>query len=119
VVAYAGHRVVQDDNLYVLTASGLESLFAGSTNRTYRWVSKIASLPSPINMSFGQVIANTYPVTLKVTADGTERTYTVTSSNPFRLHSGFLAREWYVEVTGTSDVTGVALAQSAWELKNL
>jgi hypothetical protein len=119
VVAYAGHRVVQDDNLYVLTASGLESLFAGNSNRTYRWISKIAALPSPINMSFGQVIANTYPVTLKVTADGTERTYTVTSSNPFRLHSGFLAREWYVEITGTSDVTGVALAQSAWELKNL
>lgn len=119
VAAYAGHRVVQDDNLYVLTANGLESLFSGNTPRTYRWVSKIASMPAPMNFGFGQVIANAYPVTMKVTADGAERTYTVTNSNPFRLHSGFLAREWYVEVTGTSDVTGIALAQSAWELKNV
>ena len=119
VAAFAGHRVVQDDSLYVLTASGVEDLFKGNSSRTYRWVSKIAVLTQPLNMSCAQVVASAYPVTLKVTADGTERTYTVSSSAPFRLHSGFLAREWYVEVTGTSQVTEVALAQSAWELKNL
>ena len=119
VAAFAGHRVVQDDSLYVLTASGVEDLFKGNSSRTYRWVSKIAVLTQPLNMSCAQVVASAYPVTLKITADGAERTYTVSSSAPFRLHSGFLAREWYVEVTGTSQVTEVALAQSAWELKNL
>lgn len=119
VGAFAAHRAVQDDSLYTLTASGVETLFGGSGKRTYRWVSKIADIPSPVNFSFGQVVAGSYPVTLKVTADGTERVYTVSTSNPFRLHSGFLAREWAIEITGTSDVTSAALAQSGWELKTL
>jgi hypothetical protein len=118
VAAFAGHRVVQDDALYMLLNSGVEALFGGSTPRTYRWISKLASMPSPTNFSFGQVVAKSYPVTLKVTADGFERTYTATSSDPFRLHSGFLARDWQVEVTGAVEVTAVALAQSGWELKN-
>lgn len=119
VGAFAAHRAVQDDSLYVLTSTGVETLFGGSTKRTYRWVSKVADMPSPTNFSFGQVAASAYPLTLKVKADGTERVYTVAAQNPFRLHSGFLAREWSIEVTGTSDVTSVALAQSGWELKNL
>ena len=119
VSAYAAHRAVQDDSLYVLTSTGVETLFGGSTKRTYRWVSKIADMPSPINFSYGQVVASSYPVTMKVTADGTERSYTVSTSSPFRLHSGFLAREWSIELTGTSDVTSAALSQSGWEMKNL
>lgn len=119
VSAYAAGKVIQDDSLYVYTATGVEDLFKGGSARTYRWVSKIASLAQPTNMSFGQVVSSSYPVTMKVTADGTQRTYTVSSANPFRLHSGFLAREWFVEVTGTAEVSQVALAQSAWELKNL
>lgn len=119
VAAFAAHRAVQDDSLYTLTATGVETLFGGSTKRTYRWVSKIADMPSPVNFGYGQVVAGSYPVTMKVTADGTERVYTVSTSAPFRLHSGFLAREWAIELTGTSDVTSAALAQSGWELKNL
>lgn len=116
LVGYAAQRVVQDDQLYVLDASGMQALFAGS-NLTYTWRSKIGQLPSPGTMAFGQVIADTYPVTMKVIADGVSETYSATSANPFRLKSGFLAREWEIEVTGTANVTAVAIAQSAWELK--
>lgn len=119
VAAFAGARVLQDDSLYVLTANGVEDLFKGSGVRTYRWVSKVAQLQQPLSMSFAQVIASAYPMTLKVTADGMTRTYTATSSSPFRLHGGFLAREWQAEVTGTADVSYIGLAQSAWELKNV
>lgn len=118
-VAYAGHRVVQDDALYVAGASVIEALFGGSTTLSYTWKSRIASPASPINLSFGQVVASAYPVTLRVYADGTTYSYTVADSNPFRLQSGFLAKEWQCQVEGTANVTMVALAQSSWELKSL
>lgn len=110
----------QDDRLIVVDAAGaLQALFAGNGNLTYTWRSKIGQLPSPGAMAFGQVVANAYPVTMKVIADGVSETYTATSSNPFRLKSGFLARDWEIEVTGTANVTAVAIAQSAWEMKTL
>jgi hypothetical protein len=118
LVGYAAHRVVQDDQLYVLDGSGMQSLFGGSS-LTYTWRSKIGQLPSPGTMAFGHVIADAYPVTMKVIADGVTKTYTATSANPFRLESGFMAREWEIEITGTANVTAVAIAQSAWELKTL
>jgi hypothetical protein len=120
LVGYAAHRVIQDDRLIVVDAAGaLQALFAGNGNLTYTWRSKIGQLPSPGAMAFGQVVANAYPVTMKVIADGVSETYTATSSNPFRLKSGFLARDWEIEVTGTANVTAVAIAQSAWEMKTL
>lgn len=115
---FAAHRVVQDDQLYVLDSNGLQSLFGGSS-LTYTWRSKIGQLPSPGTMAFGQVVADSYPVTMKVIADGASETYTASSSSPFRLKSGFLAREWQIEVTGTANITAVAIAQSAWEMKTL
>lgn len=118
LVGYAAHRVIQDDQLYVLDASAMQALFAGS-NLTYTWRSKIAQLPSPGTMAFGQVLSDTYPVTMKVIADGVSETYIAASADPFRLKSGFLAREWEVEITGTAKVTAVAIAQSAWEMKTL
>jgi hypothetical protein len=118
ISAYAGIKVVQDDKLYVLVSDGLKTLFGGSAPLTYTWKSKIAQLPSPSNLSFGQVQADSYPVTLKVFADAEQHTYTVTSSELFRLHSGFLAREWTVEITGTANVQQIALAHSGWELKS-
>ena len=111
--------MVQDDALYVAGASVIESLFGGSANLAYKWKSRIASPASPVNLSFGQVVASAYPVTLLVYADGTTYSYTVANSNPFRLQSGFLAKEWQCQVEGTVTVTMVALAQSSWELKSL
>lgn len=119
ISAYAGHRVLQDDSLYVLTSSGLQALFEGSTYLTYTWRSKIAQLPAPGAFSFGQVQASSYPVTLNVTADGVSRSYTVSSAAPFRLQSTGLALEWVVEVVGTAVVNSISLAQSSWELKNV
>jgi hypothetical protein len=118
LVGYAAHRVIQDDRLIVVDATGyVQALFAGNTNLSYTWRSKIGQLPSPGTMAFGQVVADSYPVTMKVIADGVSKTYTASSANPFRLESGFLAREWEIEISGTANVTAVAIAQSAWELK--
>jgi hypothetical protein len=120
LTGYAAHRVVQDDSLLVVDAAGaLRTLFASSEKLTYTWRSKIGQLPSPGTMAFGQVIAGEYPVTMTVYADGVANSYTASSSSPFRLRSGFLAREWEVEVTGTASVTSVAIAQSGWEMKTL
>ena len=120
LVGYAAHRVIQDDRLFVVDAAGaLQGLFAGNSNLTYTWRSKIGQLPSPGAMAFGQVIADSYPVVMTVIADGFAENYSATSSSPFRLKSGFLAREWEIEITGTANVTAVAISQSAWEMKTL
>lgn len=119
LIGYAAHRVVQDDNTYVVTPSGLQSLFGGTGDLTYTWRSKIAQLPAPMAMSFGQVQAQSYPVTINIIADGVATAYTATSADPFRLISGFMAREWEVEVSGTAVINSIAIAQSAWELKGV
>jgi len=118
IAAYSGIKLVQDDKLYVLGSAGIKSLFGGTTPLTYTWKSKIAQLPSPSNLSFGQVLADSYPVTLIVYADAAQSTYTVANSNLFRLNSGFLAREWSVQISGTANVQEIALAHSGWELKS-
>lgn len=115
---FAAHKIVQEDKLYVLDSIGLKTLFGGTGNLTYAWKSKIAELPSPGTFSFGQVQADAYPVNVKITADGSEYSYVATSISPFRLQSGFMAREWVIEVSGTSQINTIAIAQSAWELKS-
>lgn len=86
---------------------------------TYRWKSSRKSSPVPKNFSFGQVLSDTYPVTFKVTADGVANEYTATSDNPFRLQSGFRARYWELEVSGTGRLFAAYLADSAAELQNV
>lgn len=116
---YASHRLTQEDSTYVLTSAGVKSLFGGASNLSYLWRSKVAELPSPGTMSFAQVQAQSYPVSINIIADGVSLPYTATNSNPFRLQSGFLAREWVVEISGTAVVNSVSIAQSGWEMKGV
>ncbi len=92
-----------------------------SVLRPYTWTSKVFENPAPINFGFAQVLADSYSASLvlKVYADGSLiHTQTVTSEKPFRLPSGFIARDWYVSITGTATVNMIAVAQSASELKS-
>ena len=75
-------------------------------------------MPQVLGMSCAQVEAESYPVTLKVYADGSLiHTQTVTTRFPFRLPP-VSARDWEFQVEGTSEVFSVALAQSMGELAN-
>lgn len=105
------------DQLYVLNGVNVQKWDAGASFLTYRFRSRVFTLPAPMNLGCAAVVASSYPVTLRVFADGVLRhTETVASRRGFRLPSGFLADEWQVEVEGSTPVESVTLASSMTEL---
>lgn len=118
VAAIAGFNDKVRDSLYLNIGGQIVKWDSGGTPYTYTWRSKIFEAPEPVNFGWGQAIAGTYPVTMKVYGDGTLRhTQVVGSTAPFRLPSGFTADDWEIELTGINKITAVYLAQSADELK--
>lgn len=115
----AMYQDARSDTLYMAQGSNIVRFDAGSS-LSYQWRSKIFRLPFQFNMGFGQVVSSSYPITLKVFADGVLRqTKTVASSDVFRLTSGFRARDWSFEVSGAGRVTQVFLSTSIDELKSV
>jgi hypothetical protein len=104
------------DQLYVLSGTNVQKWDAGSA-MTVRFRSKEFRTPMPTNFACAEVVADAFPLTLRVYVDGTLRSTTsVTSKNPFRLPSGFRGQDWQIEVEGTAAVQMVALASSMAEL---
>jgi hypothetical protein len=112
----AGYSDPRTDTLYFAQAGNIVRFNAG-TPLAYTWRSKVFRLPKPACMSCGQVIAAAYPVTMKVFADGALRsTREVASQDAFRLPSGYLARDYSIELTGSAEVTFAGIATSMGEL---
>lgn len=122
-----------DDSLYAVTSPAgvfdtLSKWDAGAP-QAYNWVSKVFTMPHPVNMGCAQVLASSYPLSITISAstDGTSNpdtmstvgVFTVSDSRPFRLPSGFLAREWQVQLSGTTAVQEVFLATSMSELRQV
>lgn len=104
------------DQLYVLNANNVQRWDSG-TPMTARFKSKVFRLPRPAAFACGEVVSETYPVQFKLYADGALRySHTVTSRNPFRLPSGFMASDWQVELETATDVVYAAIAGSMTEL---
>ena len=87
------------------------------------YVSKEYRLPSPTAFAFCKVLSDTYPFTLTVYARKTNgtvtsRAFSVTSSKPFALPSGFLADAWWFGVTGSPQIHSVVLAHSKSEVND-
>jgi hypothetical protein len=113
----AAYNNVKADAMYLATTGSVKKWDAGSTNLTYQWKSKTFVLAKPENIGVGQVFANAYPVTMKVYADGMlKTTKTVANEYPFKLPSGFKAREWAFELVGSNEVTSAQLASTTMEL---
>ena len=107
------------DQLYVLNGSNIGKWDAG-TALTYRSRSKPFRQGSPINFAAAVVVANAYPVTFRMYADGVlKHTQTVADRNPFRLPSGYRAFEFQIELEGSNPVQDAAIATSIEELKQL
>lgn len=105
------------DQLYVLDANGSVQKWDAGSAMTATFKSKEFRQQQPVCFSCAQVIADAYPLTVKVYADGAlKHTQTVTSADAFRLPGGFLAQTWQVEITTTAAVQGVTLANSMSEL---
>lgn len=104
------------DQLYVLDGTSVKKWDAG-TAMTYKTVSKVFRAPKPLNFAAAEVVADAYPVTFKLYADGVlKHTQSVASRDPFRLPSGFMALDWQMELEGTAAVQGCALGTSITEL---
>lgn len=115
----AGYFDAKTDTLYLAQGASIVRFDRGSA-LTATWKSKLFRLPFQSSMSIGQVIAASYPVTLKIYADGVLRhTQTVTDSEYFRLPGGFRALDWEVQVEAATEVAEVIIASSVSELKSV
>lgn len=118
VYYHAAFNDVKTDSLYLASQGSVQKWDSGASFLQYAWKSKVFVLMVPENLATGQVLAKAYPVTMKVYADGVlKHTQTVANSDPFNLPSGFRAREWQFELSGTAEVTAAFLASSKAELK--
>lgn len=119
-VTTAGHVVPTADSLHVVEGGNIVKMDKSSSKRSYRWKSKTFEATSQTNFGIAQVMSSDFTggCTFKLYADGVLKlTKVVTSSEPFRLPAGYLARDWYVIVEGQAPVQMIAIAQSMAELK--
>lgn len=117
VYGTAIYNDIRTDSLYIAVSNTVRKWDSGASNLTYTWKSKTFVLPRPSNLSALQVLADGYPVTVKVYGDKTLRhTATVTSEQPVRLPAGYIARDYELEVSGASTVSAVLAANGIAEL---
>jgi len=127
----------KDGKLYIIQGNQLVNYRADTTAKTFTWKSKEFSFGTPISFGWVGVYAESYPVTVKVWADGSllseysisesSGTYTQTTTTPsgvsnttmgeplMRLPSS-VAHVWEVEVSGAATVNEIVLASSAEEI---
>lgn len=118
VAITAMYNDARTDTLYLAQGTNIVRWDAGS-NLPYIWRSKIFRTPFPMNFAFGQVVADTYPVTMNVYADGVLRqAKTVTDNNAFRLVSGFRGFDWQIELRGTGRLTQAMISTSMEEVRS-
>lgn len=104
------------DTLYVLEGANVRKFAAGAALNAVA-LSKPYLQTRPLNYAFAEVQASSYPVTLKVYADGSlSETRTVSDNNPFVLKSGFMAQKWQLEVDTAAIVQSVRLATDLQDL---
>ena len=87
--------------------------------RPFTWRSKLFDVGGRgARMLCAQVIANTYEnITIRIYADGKLiREHQVLDRRPFRLPNHSPRFDWQIEVTGTSEVSDIYLAESMLEL---
>ena len=132
-----GYRNPKDGQLYVIVGNKIKKYQGGTTNKTLKFKSKKFVTSSPVSMGWVSVQAETYPVTVKVYADGTlvshyvlsksGATFTQATTVPSGISNGTLrepimrmpavvAQEWEVQVEGV-DINEFCLAQSMEEIR--
>lgn len=115
--ATAGFTDTVQDALYLKVGTTIVKWGADNDKLTYTWRSAIFEMPAPENKACAQVVAKSYPATFKLYADGVlKHTQTVTSADPFWLPSGYRARYYEVELSGTAEILSVHVADAMEEL---
>lgn len=121
-LARGAHQEIKTDRLFFLEDSRVAQ-WEGDTNSRipYTWRSKVFEAPKQTNFGWAQVQAESYEdITVRVYADQQlVYAYSPSSNAPFRLPSGFLAKFWQVELTGTSTINTFIMAQSIKEVQSV
>lgn len=116
--ATAGYNDLANDELY-LVVSGSVVKFASGSALNFKWRTKKFYAPRPINPAVGKVDCDSYspaPV-FTLFADGTQvHQQSVTSSDSFRLPSGYKAQQFEIEVTGSVPINEMCVYESAMEI---
>ena len=134
-----GYMNPKDGQLYTIVANKVKKYRGGTTNSTLTWKSKKFVTPKPVSMAWISVHADTYPVTVKVWADGTltaqytlsksGSTYTQATTTPSSISNvtlqepvmrlpATIGQEWEIEVSGAVNINEVCLAQSMAEIRD-
>ena len=119
IYAKAGYNDLRTDTLYLMIGGSLKRFNASSSSLSYTWKSKKFNSKKPINMGAAQVSCASYSPnpTFKFYADGTlKHTQQVANNEPFRLPSGFLAKDFEFQLEGAVDVDAVCVYESASEI---
>lgn len=112
----AGYTDIKEERLYLATAENLVR-WDGGDKRTYDWCSKPFSLASPEAMRVTRVLADDYPVEVRIYRDGVEQAHvTVPNNRPRRIPGSRIGREYVVQVTANTKIRDVVLASSMTEL---
>lgn len=118
ILADAGYYDIAEDNLYLVQGANVVIWNAGSP-QTFTWRSRVHEIPpGSAGFTCGKIIAYSYPVQLRVYADGnTVMNQTIQSTQMFRMPAGFtLARDWEIEMSGAVEIASLQIATSPGEL---
>jgi len=133
-----------DNELYLIVETGagpkIEKFQGATSNKTLTWKSREFVPPKPTSMGFAKVVAETYPITLKIYGDGSliyhatlaasGSAYTVTGSSPtsfdpvtisepvVRLPAS-LNSSYSIEVESSKVINEICIAESIDELKEV
>jgi hypothetical protein len=132
-----GYMNPKDGELYLIVANKIRKYRGSATRRTLTWKSKQIVMPRPVSMGWVSVSAQSYPVEVRVWADGAliaqytlsyaNNVYTQTVTVPNGVSAGSLrepvmrlparlAQVWEVQVSGAVLIDEVCLAQSMDEI---
>jgi hypothetical protein len=121
-IARGAFQEIKTDSLFLIEGSRISKWEGDKTTHIpYVWKSKLFETPKQTNFGWAQVQAQDYDdITVKIYVDGALKyTYKPTSNTPFRLPSGFMSKFWEVELSGTSTVNTVILAQAMKEIQSV
>lgn len=106
------------DSVYILDGANIKKWDVGAAFMTATFRSRIFSASQEVDVCAGEVVARTYPATVKTYADGVLRnTRVVNDRKPFTLKAGRPAMEWQFEISTAGAVLGANFAPSLRDLK--
>lgn len=109
------------DHLFVVIGSAIHMWDVAANYMTAEFQSGTTRLPKPTtSFAVAEVVADAYPVNVKLFGDGVLRhEQVVVSGEPFRMRSGYLAQEFICVVASANPVQSVAFAHSVEEIASV